>query len=88
MNEYTDTDPTAAVPDSSSTPNGALEGIRVLEIGTLIAGPFAGRLLGAWVGNGFLGSRARLVEVNGPRVLIRRRVGGEAKAHSPVGKPG
>ncbi len=45
MNEYTDTDPTAAVPDSSSTPNGALEGIRVLEIGTLIAGPFAGRLL-------------------------------------------
>ncbi len=42
MNEYTDTDPTAAVPDSSSTPNGALEGIRVLEIGTLIAGPFAG----------------------------------------------
>jgi len=27
-------------------PAGALEGIRVLEIGTLIAGPFAGRLLG------------------------------------------
>ncbi|HET7073220.1 MAG TPA: CoA transferase, partial [Mycobacterium sp.] len=26
--------------------NGALDGIRVLELGTLIAGPFAGRLLG------------------------------------------
>ncbi|CPV90779.1 Putative L-carnitine dehydratase [Mycobacteroides abscessus] len=25
---------------------GALDGIRVLELGTLIAGPFAGRLLG------------------------------------------
>jgi len=34
------------------------------------------RALGAWVVNGFLGSRARLVEVRGPRVLIRRRVGG------------
>ncbi|MGH3562329.1 MAG: CaiB/BaiF CoA transferase family protein [Mycobacterium sp.] len=28
------------------TPVGALDGIRVLELGTLIAGPFAGRLLG------------------------------------------
>ncbi|WP_163756485.1 CaiB/BaiF CoA transferase family protein [Mycobacterium botniense] len=28
------------------TPAGALDGIRVLELGTLIAGPFAGRLLG------------------------------------------
>jgi formyl-CoA transferase len=28
------------------TPTGALDGIRVLELGTLIAGPFAGRLLG------------------------------------------
>jgi formyl-CoA transferase len=28
------------------TPIGALDGIRVLELGTLIAGPFAGRLLG------------------------------------------
>jgi formyl-CoA transferase len=28
------------------TPAGALEGVRVLELGTLIAGPFAGRLLG------------------------------------------
>ena len=27
-------------------PTGALEGLRVLEVGTLIAGPFAGRLLG------------------------------------------
>jgi len=34
------------------------------------------QVLGAWVVNGFLGSRARLVEVRGPRVLIRRRVGG------------
>jgi formyl-CoA transferase len=30
----------------ASVPPGALEGIRVLEVGTLIAGPFAGRLLG------------------------------------------
>ncbi len=29
-----------------SATNGALDGIRVLEIGTLISGPFAGRLLG------------------------------------------
>ncbi|CAN5728422.1 CoA transferase [soil metagenome] len=28
------------------TPAGALDGIRVLEVGTLISGPFAGRLLG------------------------------------------
>jgi formyl-CoA transferase len=28
------------------TPTGALDGVRVLELGTLIAGPFAGRLLG------------------------------------------
>ena len=33
----------AAPPDASP---GALDGIRVLEVGTLIAGPFAGRLLG------------------------------------------
>ena len=31
--------------DSGKTP-GALDGIRVLEVGTLISGPFAGRLLG------------------------------------------
>jgi formyl-CoA transferase len=31
---------------ASSPPTGALDDIRVLEIGTLIAGPFAGRLLG------------------------------------------
>jgi formyl-CoA transferase len=37
----TATDPTAAAP-----PAGALDGVRVLEVGTLIAGPFAGRLLG------------------------------------------
>jgi formyl-CoA transferase len=29
-----------------STPAGALDGIRVIEVGTLISGPFAGRLLG------------------------------------------
>ena len=28
------------------TATGPLDGIRVLELGTLIAGPFAGRLLG------------------------------------------
>lgn len=28
------------------TPTGALDGVRVVELGTLIAGPFAGRLLG------------------------------------------
>ncbi len=42
-------DTTHAAPhllDDAASPSGALEGIRVLEIGTLIAGPFAGRLLG------------------------------------------
>jgi formyl-CoA transferase len=29
-----------------TTPTGALDGIRVIEVGTLISGPFAGRLLG------------------------------------------
>jgi formyl-CoA transferase len=29
-----------------TTPSGPLDGVRVLELGTLIAGPFAGRLLG------------------------------------------
>ena len=33
------------MPDSGSRP-GALDGIRVIEVGTLISGPFAGRLLG------------------------------------------
>ncbi|SDY46824.1 formyl-CoA transferase [Modestobacter sp. DSM 44400] len=33
-------------PTAPHPPAGALDGIRVLEIGTLIAGPFAGRLLG------------------------------------------
>src|SRR6516225_12198365 len=28
------------------TPTGPLDGIRVIEVGTLISGPFAGRLLG------------------------------------------
>ena len=36
----------AAAPDGSAAPAApALAGIRVLEVGTLIAGPFAGRLL-------------------------------------------
>ncbi len=35
-----------AVPPTTDHPAGALAGIRVLELGTLIAGPFAGRLLG------------------------------------------
>jgi formyl-CoA transferase len=30
----------------NTSPTGALDGIRVLEVGTLISGPFAGRLLG------------------------------------------
>jgi len=30
----------------SATPTGPLDGIRVIEVGTLISGPFAGRLLG------------------------------------------
>lgn len=34
------------VSTSDESPRGALDGIRVLELGTLIAGPFAGRLLG------------------------------------------
>ncbi len=43
----TDTAPaTDPLLDHAAPPSGALEGIRVLEIGTLIAGPFAGRLLG------------------------------------------
>lgn len=32
--------------DPASTPTGALDGVRVIEVGTLISGPFAGRLLG------------------------------------------
>ena len=35
-----------AAPSATDRPAGALDGIRVLEVGTLIAGPFAGRLLG------------------------------------------
>ena len=31
--------------ESANGPAGPLDGIRVLELGTLIAGPFAGRLL-------------------------------------------
>ena len=34
------------MPDGPKPPIGALDGIRVLEVGTLISGPFAGRLLG------------------------------------------
>ncbi|MBS9533706.1 CoA transferase [Mycobacterium sp. M1] len=34
------------VPTQAPDPTGALDGIRVLELGTLISGPFAGRLLG------------------------------------------
>lgn len=36
---------TSAAP-SPAVPPGALDGIRVIEVGTLISGPFAGRLLG------------------------------------------
>lgn len=36
---------TSAPPSAAVTP-GALDGIRVIEVGTLISGPFAGRLLG------------------------------------------
>lgn len=36
----------ASALDGRSTGTGALEGFRVLEVGSLIAGPFAGRLLG------------------------------------------
>jgi formyl-CoA transferase len=32
--------------DPEQTPTGALDGVRVIEVGTLISGPFAGRLLG------------------------------------------
>ena len=32
--------------ESADAPTGALDGIRVLEVGTLISGPYAGRLLG------------------------------------------
>ncbi|MDO3634138.1 CaiB/BaiF CoA transferase family protein [Mycolicibacterium arseniciresistens] len=32
--------------DPAHTPTGALDGVRVIEVGTLISGPFAGRLLG------------------------------------------
>jgi formyl-CoA transferase len=35
-----------ATPSATDRPAGALDGVRVLEVGTLIAGPFAGRLLG------------------------------------------
>ncbi|MFF0816199.1 CaiB/BaiF CoA transferase family protein [Rhodococcus sp. NPDC003318] len=33
-------------PDETGTARGALDGVRVLELGTLIAGPYCGRLLG------------------------------------------
>lgn len=36
----------AAQGDAGTTPAGALDGYRVLELGTLIAGPYCGRLLG------------------------------------------
>ncbi|AQT81125.1 formyl-CoA transferase [Mycolicibacterium litorale] len=35
-----------SAPESPATVTGALDGIRVIEVGTLISGPFAGRLLG------------------------------------------
>ncbi|GAC66218.1 CaiB/BaiF CoA transferase family protein [Gordonia soli] len=38
--------PASAPADETRVPDGALDGVRVLELGTLIAGPFAGRLLG------------------------------------------
>jgi formyl-CoA transferase len=40
----TDVATTASVPETDARP-GALDGVRVLEVGSLIAGPFAGRLL-------------------------------------------
>jgi formyl-CoA transferase len=45
----TDVEPVCAISHAQSVnagPSGALDGIRVIELGTLIAGPFAGRLLG------------------------------------------
>ena len=36
--------PTAAAPDVAAAP-GALQGLRVIEMGQLIAGPFAGKTL-------------------------------------------
>jgi len=44
--DATDNPPDSSVSAGMVPSGGALDGIRVLEIGTLIAGPFAGRLLG------------------------------------------
>ena len=41
----TDSEPESASPAGDGKGAGPLQGIRVIELGTLIAGPFGGRLL-------------------------------------------
>jgi len=38
--------PSHAMPENRTVPPGALQGVRVIEMGQLIAGPFAGKMLG------------------------------------------
>ncbi|MDL9944987.1 CoA transferase [Gordonia sp. ABSL11-1] len=55
------------------SPQGALDGLRVLELGTLIAGPFAGRLLGDM--------GAEVIKVEAPGAPDPIRTWGQAEAN-------
>jgi formyl-CoA transferase len=55
------------------TPTGALDGIRVIEIGTLISGPFAGRLLGDM--------GAEVIKIEPPCAPDPLRTWGQAELH-------
>ncbi len=54
-------------------PAGPLAGLRVIELGTLLAGPFCGQLMGD------LG--AEIIKVEAPRVGDPMRQWGQEKAH-------
>jgi len=58
-----------------NTPVGALDGIRVIEVGTLISGPFAGRLLGDM--------GAEVIKIEPPGQGDPMRVWGRQKAGEP-----
>ena len=54
----------------SETATGALAGLRVLELGTLIAGPFCGQLMGDM--------GAEVIKLKRQRLAIRCAIGAEA----------